>query len=99
MLCFSLKHLFLLFASNHLTKKTKLPTLKEFNWIPLLKVVECVQEITVHYMLYTKAAIVPYLSFTTRAQRLPEHTLCKLITNPVKPITACSLFNYAFVSR
>lgn len=64
-----------------------------------MKVVECVQEITVHYMLYARAAVVVYLSVTTGVQRLAEHTLCKLITNPVKPITACSLFNYAFVSR
>lgn len=44
------------------------------------------------------AAVVLYLFVTTLVQRLPEHTLCTLITNPVKPITACSLFNYAFVS-
>lgn len=75
MKCFSLKHLFLLFASNHLTEKTKLATQKEFNWIALLKVVECAQEITVHYMLYARTAVVPYLSVTTRVQRLAEHTL------------------------
>lgn len=76
--------LFLLFASNQLTKKkTKLPIQKEFNWIALLKVVECIEEITVHYMLYARAAVVLYLSVTSRVQRLAEHTLCKLITNPI----------------
>lgn len=50
--------------------------------------------------MYARAAdVVLYLFVTIPVQRLPEYTtLCKLITNPVKPITACSLFNYAFVS-